>query len=202
MPTTHLSFVVPVRDGQQDIALRIESAREALGTLTERRFEIVTVDDGSHDATAEIVAAITQDDPRVRLLRHPRPRGIEAAGQTGLERATGELVFIPESELPIRIDDLRQLYRLAEESTLVAARAASDVEPVAPTLLRRLRQWGADSAKAAALVKSPARYAAIQMIRRRHLQTLSGPEGRHYRLESSVDRIASTRSRRDSATLS
>jgi cellulose synthase/poly-beta-1,6-N-acetylglucosamine synthase-like glycosyltransferase len=190
MPPKHLSFVVPVRDGQQDIAFRLRSVRTALDELTDRASEIIVVDDGSRDATGEIVNRLIADVPGLRLVGHPRPRGIEAAGQTGLERAAGEWVFIQETLGIVRLEDLRQLYRLAADPSVVAARTQSQFQPVAPPLLRRLQQWGL-SREQVVVFDPPiaAPIAAIQFVRRTHLQTLSNPQGRRCRLESHSKRL-------------
>jgi dolichol-phosphate mannosyltransferase len=60
---------------------------------TRRELEFVLVDDGSRDRTWEALAARTpRDDPRWRLVRHDRNRGLTAALRTGTETARHELV--------------------------------------------------------------------------------------------------------------
>lgn len=55
--------------------------------------EIVVADDGSGPATAEVVRAVTRDDPRVRHVRGPH-RGIAAARNLGVGAARGRYVAI------------------------------------------------------------------------------------------------------------
>jgi glycosyltransferase involved in cell wall biosynthesis len=45
---------------------------------------VIVVDDGSRDATARIVAGVATRDPRVRLIRHGKNRGVGGAVSTGL----------------------------------------------------------------------------------------------------------------------
>lgn len=172
-----LSVVIPVRDGQQRIASEVSRVLEAVADLTSAAIEIVVVDDGSQDATAEVMEDLRRQYPQVRVARHRRPLGMEAAGQTGLERATGELVFIQEDDQPLRIEDLIQLYHMGADPSVVAARAQSESRESNAPLLRRLRAWGARAVDA---LKEEADNATIdqpihglQMVRRPHLQLLA-----------------------------
>jgi glycosyltransferase involved in cell wall biosynthesis len=76
-----LSVLLPVRDG----ATHLEEALSSVESQTFADFEVLAVDDGSSDATPEILAAWQARDPRVRVLRQ------EAAGiVAALERARRE----------------------------------------------------------------------------------------------------------------
>ena len=176
-----VSIVMPVRDGEDRIASRVSCVVGALRELGIQRWELVIVDDGSRDTTAEVLQLIAADTHQVRVVRHSRPRGMEAAGQTGLERSTGTLVFVQENDTELRIDDLRVLLQLSDDRSIVAARTESRPRPIAGALIRRLRAWGTDADQqfdhADSIEKS-----SLQMIRRPHLQRLAGPHGHRYRL--------------------
>src|SRR6056297_852669 len=105
-----MSVVLPVRNGQDRIAARIQTVLDLLAALTDQSdaAEIVVVDDGSYDATVAVVQQLENDHRQIRLVRHDRPRGLEAAGQTGLERSTGDLIFIQEHDVDIRVEDMRK----------------------------------------------------------------------------------------------
>lgn len=178
-----MSVVLPVRDGEQRIVNRVEQVLEALADLTHQASEVVVVDDGSKDATPEVLDELNSRYPQVRIVRHSRPRGLEAAGQTGLERATGDLVFIQETDTAVRLEDMRRLMRMSEDHSIVAARAESAPRAPSPALLRRLRAWGSNADQQVERRTDPAARSSMQMIRRPHLQMLAGPKGAHYRLE-------------------
>src|SRR5579884_3206809 len=69
-----LSLVLPAYNEEAGIRQAVTEACAALGELT-RSYEVLVVDDGSHDGTAEIVAEMAASRPQVRLLRHGRNRG-------------------------------------------------------------------------------------------------------------------------------
>ncbi|TWT79588.1 putative glycosyltransferase EpsH [Planctomycetes bacterium CA13] len=192
---TKISVVLPVRDGEHRIVARVEQVLEALESLSSDPAEIVVVDDGSRDSTAEVLDELVSRNPQVRVARHSRPRGMEAAGQTGLERSRGELVFIQESDSSVRIEDLQRLLKMSEDRSVVAARAESRPQPLSPALLRRLRAWGAAAErqleKDAEEKKQAVQPCCMQMVRRPHLQRLAGRAGERVRLESETMRSTS-----------
>ncbi len=174
-----LSLVLPVRDGQDSIAAEVERLLATVSELLHEATELIVVDDGSRDATPEILRELQSRHPELRVSRHSRPRGLEAAGQTGLEKATGEVVFIQESDAPVCLADLRQLHQMSRDPAVVAARAQSAPPPLSGALMRRLKAWGAPAVPE--VVAKP--QAGMQMIRRPHLQRLASPAGRHLELE-------------------
>jgi glycosyltransferase involved in cell wall biosynthesis len=153
-----------------------------MSDLTRGATEVIVVDDGSKDSTPEVLSELKARYPQVRIVRHSRPRGLEAAGQTGLERSTGELVFIQETDATVRIEDMRRLLRMSEDKSVVAARAESTPRPLSGALMRRLRAFGTHADTAESPSESPATKTSLQMIRRPHLQQLASQRGRHYRL--------------------
>ena len=70
-----ISVVVPAHNAERFIAEALASVQ----AQSHRNLEVVVVDDGSTDRTAEIVEAIASRDGRVRLIGTPRPRSIGRA---------------------------------------------------------------------------------------------------------------------------
>lgn len=152
---THISLVVPVRDCCDTIAHRIDQVvqlmRQCTGgdlatsataatTATPRLgFEVVVVDDGSEDQTTESLRQVQSKHDNIRIARHDLPRGLESAGQTGLERSVGRVVLIAENQQPVRFDDVVELLRIAADESVVAARAESTTPSAVSPLVRRLR---------------------------------------------------------------
>ena len=69
-----VSLVIPAFNEEQSIGQAVIEAEEALAVVAED-YEILVVDDGSSDETANEVARLGVDRPRLRLLRHDGNRG-------------------------------------------------------------------------------------------------------------------------------
>ncbi len=85
-----LSVVVPVRDGEAYLG-------DALTSLVRNRTrefetEVVVVDDGSADATPEVVEDFRRDLPGLTVVRNPVPLGLAGARNAGLKLAAGRYV--------------------------------------------------------------------------------------------------------------
>jgi glycosyltransferase involved in cell wall biosynthesis len=88
---TVLSVVIPAYNeerGIAEIASRVLSVGPDLKKAGVDRLELLVVDDGSKDRTAEVASKI----PGVNLIRHPRNKGYGAALKTGFSKASGELI--------------------------------------------------------------------------------------------------------------
>lgn len=103
-----LSVVVPAYNEASRVGDLIELLQERLAPLGERH-EIIVVDDGSIDATAEKVV-----ETGVTFLRHEKNAGKAAAVQTGLAASTGAFVAVLDADLEYFPDDLLPMLERAE----------------------------------------------------------------------------------------
>jgi glycosyltransferase involved in cell wall biosynthesis len=87
-----VSVIIPSFNRAHCVGVAINSAlAQTLSAL-----EVIVIDDGSSDGTADLVSAI--NDPRVRFLRHDANRGASAARNTGLAHACGRYIALLDSD--------------------------------------------------------------------------------------------------------
>jgi dolichol-phosphate mannosyltransferase len=93
-----LSVIVPCFNEQDVIRHTHQRLEAALRAIT-GDFEIIYVDDGSRDGTAELLRAIQAASPEVRVLRLSRNFGHQIAVSAGLEYARGNAIVLIDADL-------------------------------------------------------------------------------------------------------
>jgi glycosyltransferase involved in cell wall biosynthesis len=102
-----LSVVIPAYNEESRLPGTLERVLAYLGR-EQLRFEVLAVDDGSSDRTAELVEALATQDRRLRLLREPH-RGKGAAVKAGALAALGAVVLFCDADLCHPVEDLTRL---------------------------------------------------------------------------------------------
>lgn len=92
----HLSFVIPVHNEAATLSPLVEGIIEHAGTAD---LEIILVDDGSTDGSADVMAKLETRYPTVRGVRLGAHLGKTAALKAGFEHAQGNIVFTMDSDL-------------------------------------------------------------------------------------------------------
>ncbi len=93
-----LSLVIPVYNEEANLLLLWPEIREVLDP-TGLRYEIVFVDDGSRDRSAEVIRGFREQDPRVRLVRLKVNSGETAATDAGFKAVRGRWVVTLDADL-------------------------------------------------------------------------------------------------------
>ena len=91
---TKVSVVIPAYNA----AAFVERAIKSVLRQTMVDLEVIVIDDGSTDNTAEIAARVANADDRVRLVRLPENRGVSAARNAALDQAKGEWVAVLDAD--------------------------------------------------------------------------------------------------------
>tara|TARA_B100000029_G_scaffold508581_1_gene595835 strand:+ start:287 stop:1039 length:753 start_codon:yes stop_codon:yes gene_type:complete len=106
-----LSVVIPAYNEES----RIESTVETLVEFLDKWFkdflwELLVVNDGSIDSTAEIVSNINKADPRIRLV-DTLHGGKGSAVRAGMASATGEWRFLCDADLSMPAENLKRFFK-------------------------------------------------------------------------------------------
>jgi glycosyltransferase involved in cell wall biosynthesis len=117
-PVRELSVVLPAYNEEPNID-RVVRQVVAYLEPTGIDYEILPVNDGSRDRTAEILDALRHELPRVRPQHHPQNRGYGSALRTGFDAARKRYVFYMDGDGQFDIKDLDQLLPLATEEAIV-----------------------------------------------------------------------------------
>jgi glycosyltransferase involved in cell wall biosynthesis len=135
-PRHRVSFVLPAHNEEANVVRAIE----ATALMAERccdDYEIIVVDDGSRDRTAELVAALARRDSRVRVAQHETNLGYGEALHTGFASAQYDYVFFTDADNQFDMNEFPQLLAWANEADCVAGYREQRCDPLA----RRLNAW-------------------------------------------------------------
>jgi dolichol-phosphate mannosyltransferase len=109
--------------------------------------ELVFIDDGSTDGTAERLRTAARRDPRVRVVTHPDNRGVGAAMRTGFAAATGDVIVAYDADRTYPAADAERLVAAVEAGADVASASPFAAEGLARApFFRRLLSRGAATA--------------------------------------------------------
>ena len=109
-----ISVVAPIYNEVENLPLLHEAVRAALDALG-REYELVLVDDGSRDGSAELLAEMAAGDPRVKVIQFRRNYGQTAAMQAGMQAARGDIVVTIDADLQNDPADIPMMVAKLEE---------------------------------------------------------------------------------------
>lgn len=109
-----LSVVIPVYNEEANLAPLWAELAPVLGSLG-LEFEVIFVDDGSRDRSAEIIRGFREADPRVRLVRLKANAGETAANDAGFRAARGRWVVTMDADLQNDPHDIPMLLSHLDE---------------------------------------------------------------------------------------
>lgn len=109
----YLSVVVPLYNEKDNVAPLCAALRAVLDRMG-RTYEVLLVDDGSHDGTAEALAAARAHWPQLTVLELARNYGQTAALSAGLDHASGEVLVTLDGDLQNDPEDIPAMIETLE----------------------------------------------------------------------------------------
>ena len=105
-----ISFIIPVYNGAGVIERMLQSIERMPSEIS---FEVIAVDDGSTDNTADVLGKAASADERIRVLSQ-KNAGQSAARNKGLSAAEGRYVFFADADDAVIAEGIAGLFRIAE----------------------------------------------------------------------------------------
>ncbi len=128
-----VSVVIPAFNEAEHVGAEIDAVTAALEG-TGWRFEVIVVDDGSGDATAQRAA-----DAGARVLRHRHNQGYGAALKRGIEAAEHDWILITDADGTYPAEEIPGLLARADRAEMVVGARTGDA--VSVPLARRPAKW-------------------------------------------------------------
>jgi len=113
------SIFFPMYNERDNIAATLRQTLAMVPKLGFDDYEILVVDDGSKDGSAEVVRRFMRDHPCIRLVQHPKNLGYGAALRTGFQSARCDLVFYTDSDLPVDLSVVADALPQAQNNDLL-----------------------------------------------------------------------------------
>lgn len=110
-----LSVIIPAYNEAENIGSCLDELRATLRDKYQIPYEIIVVNDNSHDATPDVVRSQMEGDGQVRLVNRSLPGGFGRAIRSGLDHVTGDVVVIYMADLSDDPEDVVAYYRKIEE---------------------------------------------------------------------------------------
>ena len=134
-----VSAVLPAYNEEENIETATRRMVEALRSLNVADWEVILVDDGSVDRTAEIADRLAAEDPdHIRVFHHNPNRGYAEALKTGFTNARHQLIFYTDSDNQFDVREITSLLPLIEDADIVNGFRIYRFDP----LTRLVLSWG------------------------------------------------------------
>lgn len=113
-PSTDFSIVIPIFNEEENIPLLFRQLQAMLDE-TDKRGEVILVDDGSTDNSFSLLAELQDDDARFRVIQLRRNFGQTAAFSAGFDQSRGEIIVTMDGDLQNDPADIPMLLEKMEE---------------------------------------------------------------------------------------
>lgn len=128
LPRRSLSVVIPAFNEGRRLSTTLEQITNFL-TAWADEWEVIVVDDGSQDNTAQVVANFAAGAESIRLFGYAQNRGKGYAVRCGVLASRFETILITDADLSTPIEELEKLYPLlADADVVIGSRSVSEAE--------------------------------------------------------------------------
>ena len=132
-----LSVFFPAYNEAKNIENTVLSAKKVLKRVAET-WEILVINDGSEDKTAEIVESLGREDTRIKVISHKINKGYGATLKTGFKKAKYEWVAFADSDGQFNFSEITKFLEKKDEADLILGFRKKRAD----SLLRKIFTWG------------------------------------------------------------
>jgi len=124
-----LTIFFPCYNEEQNVE-RVTCEALAAASQVSDDYEIIIINDGSNDRTADVAEKLAEKHPQVRAIHHEVNKGYGAALQTGFKNASKELVFYTDGDGQFKIEEIKVLLPHIEKFDIVSGYRISRRDPL------------------------------------------------------------------------
>jgi len=135
-----ISVVIPAYNEEENLPLLVPEIRHALDPLS-RPYELIIVDDGSTDSTAEVLAQLAAADARLRPIYFDGNFGQSSAFDAGIRAARGSAVVLIDADLQNDPADIPKLLEKLDDFDAAVGWRKNRRDPWTKKLTSRFSNW-------------------------------------------------------------
>lgn len=132
-----LSVFFPAYNEEKNIKLTVLDAKKVLEKIA-LKWEILVINDGSTDKTAEVARDLGKKDKRIRLVNHKENKGYGGALKTGFEKSRYEWVAFTDSDGQFDFSEIEKFISKRDEADFILGYRLKRAD----SALRKVLTWG------------------------------------------------------------
>jgi dolichyl-phosphate beta-glucosyltransferase len=123
-----ISIVIPAFNEEKRLTATLTSVYDFF-TIKNSQFEIIVVNDGSSDGTADLVDKFSQNYPQIKLISYPDNKGKGFAIKTGVLSAQGTVILIDDADGSSPIEEYQRLKTAIDDGAAIAIGSRAKPDP-------------------------------------------------------------------------
>jgi glycosyltransferase involved in cell wall biosynthesis len=136
-PLSSLSIFSPCYNEVENLPGLIKQVMQLVPKLA-RKFEVIIVDDGSNDGTAQLVKKLQLRYPQLKIVTHPQNLGYGSAVRTGINTAQYDWIFWTDGDGQFDFADLKQFVDYTDDFSVILGYRKRRVEGVRRAMMAKL----------------------------------------------------------------
>ena len=132
-----ISMVLPAFNEEGNIEEAVTKSRQTLHEYFQK-VEIIVVDDGSLDRTAELIDQMANGSNEVVAIHHPKNKGYGATLRSGFDKAQNELIFFSDADLQFDIAEIKNFLKWIDQYEIITGYRIKRAD----NFMRKLNAWG------------------------------------------------------------